>query len=88
MRQQTMTLNDVPEASRFRHVHGVNVHLAKQRCRGGDDGRYEDIPNLLKLTGATSPDEPMYVSVHQPPKPYTDQHIVCVKTLVSYFVMT
>jgi glycosidase len=70
VRQRTTTLNDVPEASRLRHVHGVDVHLAKQRRRGGDDAWYKDVMNLSKLAGATSPNKPMYISTHQgPPKP-------------------
>ena len=83
-----MALNGVAKASGVRHVHGVNIHLAKQGHWGRDDRRYEDIMNLSKLARATSPDEPIYISAHKwPPEPQTDQGVSCIKAFVSYFIM-
>ena len=54
-------------------MHGVHIHLDKQRGRSSDYQRNEDIIGLVKLTYVTGPDEPCDVSRQvRPPKAVND----------------
>ena len=54
-------------------MHGVHVHLGKQRSGSSDYWRNEDVAGLAKLTYVTGPDEPCDVGGEvRPPKAVDD----------------
>ena len=73
MRQGAAALYEVLEAARLWEVHGVHVHLGKQRSRSSDYQRNEDVTGLAKLAYVAGPYEPCDVGGEvRPPKVVND----------------
>ena len=60
-------------------MHGVHVHLGKQRCRSSDYQRNEDVTGLAKLTYVTGPDKPCNIGGEVRPPKVVDDVCSCGK---------
>ena len=64
-------------------MHGVHIHLGKQRGRSSDYRRNEDIMGLAKLTYVTGPDEPCDAGGEVRPPKVVDDVCACGEVSVD-----
>jgi hypothetical protein len=87
--EHTTSLDDVPIATRFGHLHGVDVSLVKEAANDRYGRGDVKLPGLADLTFVAGTDVPFHIFDEQrPPEVQKESHTDCEDTFVPKVIMS